>query len=38
MIIGDGEEDILLIRLADGCEKRLPYKAIFAEDFALQTD
>jgi ATP phosphoribosyltransferase regulatory subunit len=38
MIIGDGEEDVLLIRPADGFEKRFPYQAVFAEDFALYPD
>jgi ATP phosphoribosyltransferase regulatory subunit len=35
MVIGEGNEDILLIRLADGSERRLPYQAVIAENFTL---
>jgi ATP phosphoribosyltransferase regulatory subunit len=35
MVIGEGNEDILLIRLADGSERRLPYQAVMAENFTL---
>jgi len=33
MIIGDVKEEVLLIGLADGSERRLPYRAVLAGDF-----
>jgi ATP phosphoribosyltransferase regulatory subunit len=35
MIIEGIEKDVLFIRLADGSEKKIPYQAVLAEDFAL---
>jgi len=35
MVIGEGSGEVLLIRLADGSEKRIPYQAVIGEDFAL---
>ncbi len=35
LVIGDPEEDTLLVRLTDGFKQRLPYSAILADDFAL---
>jgi ATP phosphoribosyltransferase regulatory subunit len=35
MVIGKGDEDVLLIRLADGSERRLPYQTVIGEEFTL---
>jgi len=35
MVIGEESGEVLLIRLADGSEKRIPYQAVIGEDFAL---
>jgi ATP phosphoribosyltransferase regulatory subunit len=35
MIIGEGSEEVLLIRLADGSEQRLPYQTVIGENFTL---
>lgn len=35
MVIGEGSADVLLIRLADGSEQRLPYQTVIGENFTL---
>lgn len=35
MVIGSQNDNVQLIRLADGSEKQIPYAAVLAEDFAL---
>lgn len=35
MVIGEGYEDILLIRLADGSQRRLSYQTVISENFTL---
>jgi ATP phosphoribosyltransferase regulatory subunit len=35
MVLGEEEREVLLIRLADGSEQRMPFQAILGEDFAL---
>jgi hypothetical protein len=35
MIIGEGSEEVLLIRLADGSEQRLPYQTVIGGNFTL---
>ncbi len=35
MIIGEGEQEVRLISAADGSERRIPYRAVLEQDFAL---
>lgn len=35
MVIGEGSEEVLLIRLADGSEQRFPYQTVIGENFTL---
>jgi len=35
MVLGEGAAEVLIIRLADGSERRLPYQAVISDNFTL---